>query len=392
MIFQIQNNILIEILLILFLFLPLLLGVAYLTVFERKALARMQRRVGPETVGPEGVLQAFADALKVSLKEQIIPSHSNKIIFYIAPVSTLIFSLLNWIVVPLYPGLAVLDFSLTILVILALSSLGVYGILFVGWSSNSKYAFLGSLRSVASMISYELILSTGVLIIILSVGSFNLERIIEAQSSSWNIFSNIIIFLMIAISLLAETGRTPFDLPEAESEIVAGHLTETSATIFLFLYLAEYNAILFYSCFMAMLFLGGSDYNLFESVLNIFSISNLNISSNFFLYSLFSLPVIASGLWLGAKTAMLSLFIFILSRGTLPRTLFSTLIEFSWAQLLPAIMACFVLYISLYSALDIVPTGLAMSSLLIKVHSSNSSNILINNTSRNLKFHTSKKT
>ena len=149
------------------------------------------------------------------------------------------------------------------------------------------------------MISYELILSTGVLIIILSVGSFNLERIIEAQSSSWNIFSNIIIFLMIAITLLAETGRTPFDLPEAESEIVAGHLTETSATIFLFLYLAEYNAILFYSCFMAMLFLGGSDYNLFESVLNIFNISN------------FYIPVMTSGLWLGAKTAALSLIIFI---------------------------------------------------------------------------------
>ena len=136
MIFQIQNNILIEILLILFLLLPLLLGVAYLTVFERKALARMQRRVGPETVGPEGVLQAFADALKVSLKEQIIPSHSNKIIFYIAPISTLIFSLLNWIVVPLYPGLAILDFSLAILVILALSSLGVIGVLFTNVNSE----------------------------------------------------------------------------------------------------------------------------------------------------------------------------------------------------------------------------------------------------------------
>lgn len=216
MILQFQNNILIEILLIIFLILPLILAVAYLTVFERKALARMQRRVGPETTGPEGVLQAFADALKLELKEQVVPSHSNKIIFYIAPISTLIFSLLNWIVVPLYPGLAILDFSLSILFILALSSLGVYGILFVGWSSNSKYAFLGSLRSAASMISYELILSAGVLIIILSVGSFSLDRIIESQNSSWNIFSNIIIFVMVAISLLAETGRTPFDLPEAE--------------------------------------------------------------------------------------------------------------------------------------------------------------------------------
>lgn len=370
MILQIQNNILIEVILLLVILLPLLLAVAYLTVFERKALARMQRRVGPETTGPEGVLQAFADALKLELKEQIVPSHSNKIIFYIAPIATLVFSLLNWIVVPLYPGLAILDFSLAILFILALSSLGVYGILFIGWSSNSKYAFLGSLRSAASMISYELILSTGVLIIILSVGSFNIERIIEAQSSSWNIFSNIIIFIMIAISLLAETGRPPFDLPEAESEIVAGHLTETSSTIFVSLYLAEYNAILFYSCLMSILFFGGTHVPFLSNITEFFNTIN---SSNVYLGYLISnlssyLLSIISGLSLGIKTLVISYFVYILTRGTLPRIMFNQLIEFTWTQLLPAIMALFAVYLSIYCSFEIIPTSLAMFSLIPFTH------------------------
>ena len=163
--------------------LPILLAVSFMTIIERKQLAAHQRRVGPNTVGYYGVLQPFADALKLILKETVIPSQSNKVLFYLAPVSTLVFSLLGWGVIPFGSGLAISDFSLGILYTLALSSLGVYGILFSGWSANSKYAFLGSLRSTASMISYELILSTAVIIVILLTGSFNITNIIENQQS-----------------------------------------------------------------------------------------------------------------------------------------------------------------------------------------------------------------
>ena len=176
-------NLIINIIDILCVILPVLLSVAFMTIIERKQLSAHQRRVGPNTVGYYGILQPFSDALKLILKETIIPSQSNKIIFYLAPVSTLIFSLLGWGIIPFGQGLAISDFSLGILYTLALSSLGVYGILFAGWSANSKYAFLGSLRSTAAMISYELILSSAILIIIILTGSFNIINIIEHQQS-----------------------------------------------------------------------------------------------------------------------------------------------------------------------------------------------------------------
>jgi NADH-ubiquinone oxidoreductase chain 1 len=209
-------NLLINLIDVLCVILPILLSVAFMTIIERKQLAAHQRRVGPNTVGYYGILQPFSDALKLVLKETIIPSQSNKVLFYLAPVSALIFSLLGWGIIPFGQGLAISDFSLGILYTLALSSLGVYGILFAGWSANSKYAFLGSLRSTAAMISYELILSSAILIIILLTGSFNLTNIIEHQQSIWFIIPLLPVFIFYFISILAETSRTPFDLQEAE--------------------------------------------------------------------------------------------------------------------------------------------------------------------------------
>ena len=192
--------------------LPVLLAVALMTVIERKQLAAHQRRVGPNTVGYYGLLQPIADALKLILKETVIPSQSNKILFYLAPILTLVFSLLGWGIIPFGQGLSLSDLSLGILYTLALSSLGVYGVLLAGWAANSKYAFLGSLRSTAAMISYELILSSAVLIIILLTGSLNFTTIIESQQAIWFIIPLFPVFIFYFIAILAETSRTPFDL------------------------------------------------------------------------------------------------------------------------------------------------------------------------------------
>ena len=210
-------NIIVSLIDVLVVLLPVLLSVAFMTIIERKQLAAHQRRVGPNYVGYYGILQPFADALKLIVKETVVPSQSNKVLFYLSPVSTLIFSLLGWAIIPFGPGLVITDFSLGILYTLALSSLGVYGILFSGWSANSKYAFLGSLRSTAAMISYELILSSAVLIIILLTGKFNFINIIEQQQSIWFIIPLLPVFIFYFISVLAETSRTPFDLQEAKN-------------------------------------------------------------------------------------------------------------------------------------------------------------------------------
>jgi NADH-ubiquinone oxidoreductase chain 1 len=210
-------NILLNLIDVLVVLLPILLSVAFMTIIERKQLAAHQRRVGPNTVGYYGILQPFSDALKLILKETIIPSQSNKILFYLAPVSTLVFSLLGWGIIPFGQGLTLFDFSLGILYTLVLSSLGVYGVLFAGWSANSKYAFLGSLRSTAAMISYELILSSAILIIILLTGSLNFNTIIEYQQAIWFIIPLLPVFIFYFIAILAETSRTPFDLQEAIS-------------------------------------------------------------------------------------------------------------------------------------------------------------------------------
>ena len=326
-------NVLISLIDVLVVLLPVLLSVAFMTIIERKQLAAHQRRVGPNYVGYFGVLQPFSDALKLILKETIVPSQSNKILFYLAPVSTLIFSLLGWGVIPFGQGLAISDFSLGILYTLALSSLGVYGILFSGWSANSKYAFLGSLRSTASMISYELILSSAVLIIILLTGSFNFTTIIEQQQSIWFIVPLLPVFIIYFISILAETSRTPFDLQEAESELVAGFFTEHSSVPFVFFFLAEYSSIVLFSTITAILFLGG--YNMPEIFIN---------------DSFFNLQSII----LGLKTCIFC-FMFVWFRATLPRMRYDALIELCWLNLLPIAVAFIILVPSILVAFDIAP-------------------------------------
>src|SRR5580693_92914 len=313
--------------------LPVLLGVAFMTIIERKQLAAHQRRVGPNTVGYYGVLQPFADALKLILKETVIPSQSNKVLFYLAPISTLVFSLLGWGIIPFGQGLTLSDFSLGILYTLALSSLGVYGVLLAGWSANSKYAFLGSLRSTAAMISYELILSSAILIIILLTGSLNYITIIEIQESIWFIIPLLPVFIFYFIAILAETSRTPFDLQEAESELVAGFFTEHSSVPFVFFFLGEYSSIVLFSCITAILFLGG--YNLPELFINDFV---LNIQS----------------LILGIKTCIFC-FLFVLFRATLPRLRYDQLISLCWLNLLPICVAFIILVPSILIAFDIAP-------------------------------------
>ena len=194
---------------------PVLLTVAFVTIAERKTMASMQRRLGPNIVGYYGLLQAFADALKLLLKEYISPTQANIILFFLGPIITLIFSLLGYAVIPYGPGLAISDFNLGILYMLAVSSLSTYGILLAGWSANSKYAFLGSLRSTAQLISYELILSSAILIVILLTGSLNLTVNVEAQRAVWFIIPLLPIFIIFFIGSVAETNRAPFDLAEA---------------------------------------------------------------------------------------------------------------------------------------------------------------------------------
>ena len=312
---------------------PVLLAVAFMTIIERKQLAAMQRRVGPNTVGYYGVLQPFADALKLVVKETVIPAQANKVLFYLAPVMTLIFSLLGWGVIPFGAGLTLYDFSLGLLYTLAVSSLGIYGVLFAGWSANSKYAFLGSLRSTASMISYELILSTAVLIVIFLTGSFNITTIIEYQQATWFVVPLLPIFLIFFISILAETNRTPFDLPEAESELVAGFFTEHSSIIFVFFFLGEYCSIVLMSTLTAILFFGG--YNMTELFVND---TFINLES----------------IILGLKTCLFC-FMFVWFRATLPRLRYDQLMLFCWTGLLPVAIALTILVPSILLAFDITP-------------------------------------
>lgn len=326
-------NILINLLDVLLVILPILLSVAFMTIIERKQLAAHQRRVGPNTTGYYGILQPFSDALKLVVKETVIPSQSNKILFYLAPISSLIFSLLGWGIIPFGQGLTLSDFSLGILYTVALSSLGVYGVLFAGWSANSTYAFLGSLRSTAAMISYELILSSAILIIIILTGSFNITSIIENQQAIWYIIPLFPVFIFYFISILAETSRTPFDLQEAESELVAGFFTEHSSVPFVFFFLAEYCSIVLFSCITSILFLGG--YHMPELFIND---SFINLQS----------------IILGLKTCIFC-FMFVWVRATLPRMRYDALIELCWLNLLPVCVAFIILVPSILIAFNISP-------------------------------------
>jgi len=351
---------LISILEVILVIVPVLLTVAFVTVAERKTMASMQRRLGPNIVGYYGLLQAFADALKLLLKEYVSPTQANLILFFLGPVITLIFALLGYAVIPYGPGLAIWDFNLGILYMLAVSSLSTYGILLAGWSANSKYAFLGSLRSTAQLISYELILSSAILLVVLLTGSLNLTVNIETQRAIWFIVPLLPVFIIFFIGSVAETNRAPFDLAEAESELVSGFMTEHAAVIFVFFFLAEYASIVLMCILTSILFLGGYllDYTLLSFILQDTYLGH--VLNDFF--SLLSTPIIEGliyGLTIGVKSCIM-IFVFIWVRASFPRIRFDQLMLFSWTILLPIVIAFIVLVPCIIYSFDIIPSNISL--------------------------------
>ncbi|MEE8535882.1 MAG: NADH-quinone oxidoreductase subunit H, partial [Kiloniellales bacterium] len=236
---------------------PLLIAVAYLTYAERKVIAGMQMRKGPNVVGPFGLLQPFADALKLMMKELILPSGANRVVFIAAPMLTFILAMIGWAVIPFGEGLVVADLNVGILYLFAVSSLGVYGVIMAGWASNSKYPFLGALRSAAQMVSYEVSMGFVIITVLICVGSLNLSDIVLAQKTVWFAVPLLPMFVIFFISTLAETNRCPFDLPEGESELVAGFFVEYSSMTFALFFLGEYANMILMSAMTTILFLGG---------------------------------------------------------------------------------------------------------------------------------------
>lgn len=351
MIKDMWKDILIAILETVLVVIPTLMVVAFTTVAERKTMASMQRRLGPNIVGYYGLLQAFADALKLLLKECVSPTQANLILFFIGPLITLIFSLLGYAVIPYGPGLVVGDMPLGILYMLAVSSLATYGILLAGWSANSKYAFLGSLRSTAQLISYELILSSAILLVVLLSGNLNLTGNIEAQNGVYYLLPLLPIALIFFIGAIAETNRAPFDLAEAESELVSGFMTEHSAAIFVFFFLAEYASIVLICIFTNILFLGGYlDFVTSDSLVDLLLGNNLENSS----LLTTTLQGLSWGLILGLKTC-LAIFTFIWVRASFPRIRFDQLMSYCWTILLPIIIAFIVVLPCITERLSVLP-------------------------------------
>ncbi len=299
-----------------------LLSVAFFTLFERQTLGYIQRRTGPNVVGFLGLLQAIADGLKLLLKESIFPNNSNLIIFFIAPILSFTLALANWVVIPFENSLALVDFNLSVLYLLAISSLAVHSVVMAGWSSNSKYAFLGSLRSAAQMISYEIAMGVALLIIVILAGSLQLSKIVILQKSIWFFIPLFPIFILFFISILAETNRHPFDLPEAEAELVSGYNVEYSAMGFALFFLAEYSNIILMCVFISLLFLGGWHLPFI---------------------TIFWFNIIA----LSLKT-LLFMFFFAVARAALPRFRYDQLMRLGWKVFLPISIAFFVIYISFW--------------------------------------------
>ena len=305
-------DILIIILKIFLIIFPLLISIAYLTFFERKVIGSMQLRKGPNVVGPFGLLQPIADGLKLLSKETIFPDDSNKFLFILSPIITFVLALIAWAVIPIDYKVVLADINVGIMYIFAVSSLGVYGIIVAGWSSNSRYAFLGSLRSAAQMISYEVSIGLIIISILLTAGSLNLSSIVLSQEKVWYIIPHFPMFVIFFISTLAETNRAPFDLPEAESELVAGYNVEYSSMSFGLFFLGEYGNMILMSSMSTILFLGGW----LPPVQNEF----LNLIPGF--------------IWFLVKVAFL-LFIFLWVRATLPRYRYDQLMSLGWKLFLP---------------------------------------------------------
>ena len=286
--------------------------IAYLTYFERKVIGAIQLRKGPNVVGPFGLLQPLADGIKLLTKETIFPENSNKFIFALSPILTFALALLGWAVIPVDFKIVLADINVGIMYVFAISSLGVYGIIMAGWASNSRYAFLGALRSAAQMISYEVSIGLIIVSVLLTSRSLNLSEIVMAQKDLWYVIPHFPMFIIFFISTLAETNRAPFDLPEAESELVAGYNVEYSSMTFGLFFLGEYGNMILMSSMSTILFLGGW--------LPPFDTEYFNIIPGF--------------LWFLLKVTFL-LFVFLWVRATLPRYRYDQLMSLGWKLFLP---------------------------------------------------------
>jgi NADH-quinone oxidoreductase subunit H len=323
-----------EIYKILFLLVPVLVSVAMIVWLDRRIWAFVQKRQGPNVVGPFGLLQSLADALKYIFKEMIIPSTSNKVIFILAPIVTMTLALIAWAVIPFGATQVLADINVGILYLFAVSSLGVYGIIMGGWASNSKYPFLGAIRSAAQMVSYEVSIGVIIINVLLCVGSLNLNDIVTAQKNLWFVIPLFPMFVIFFISALAETNRPPFDLPEAEAELVAGYQTEYSGMMYAMFWLGEYANILLMCAMGAILFLGGW-------------LSPLDI---------FPFTLIPSPVWLILKILLL-FFLFALVKATVPRYRYDQLMRLGWKIFLPFSLIWVVLTASYLFYFNLLPVN-----------------------------------
>ncbi len=311
---------------------PLLLSVAYLTYAERKVIGAMQLRKGPNVVGPFGLYQPIADGLKLFFKETVIPSGANKVVFIAAPVVTFVLSLIAWAVIPFDDGMVLADINVGILYLFAISSLGVYGIVMAGWASNSRYAFLGALRSAAQMVSYEISIGFVIITVLVCVGSLNVSEVVRAQKDLWFAVPLLPMFVIFFISALAETNRAPFDLPEAEAELVAGYNVEYSSMTFALFFLGEYANMILMSGLATVLFLGG------------------------WLPPIDMAPFnwLPGPIWFGLKVALV-LFLFLWVRATFPRYRYDQLMRLGWKVFLPTSLFWVVLTAGVLVATGWVP-------------------------------------
>jgi len=327
------NTFISEIYKIFFLLLPVLVSVALIVWLDRRVWAFVQKRRGPNVVGPFGILQTLADALKYIFKEIIIPASADKIIFVLAPIITLTLAFIAWAVIPFSNEMVLANLNVGILYLFAVSSLGVYGIILGGWASNSKYPFLGAIRSAAQMVSYEVSIGIIIINVLLCVGSLNLNKIVLAQENVWFIFPLFPMFIVFFISALAETNRPPFDLPEAESELVAGYQTEYSGMMYAMFWLGEYANILLLCALGSILFLGG-----WLSPIDIYPFN-----------------ILPGPFWMIFK--ILGLFIlFSLVKAIVPRYRFDQLMRLGWKIFLPFSLIWLVLTASLLFFFDMLPT------------------------------------